>query len=139
MVGGHFFDDLAKGLHDGTISRRQALKLAGAATLGAVLIPIMPEQADALSTQARRRCRRKDGIPLDRGDCNCGWQCNANQDRFSCHGNTDCVCYEDANGRGFCGQTTGNAFCTRNSDCEPGRKCALNTCAGGLCILPCPT
>ena len=148
MIGEQFFDDLAKGLNDGSVSRRRALKLFGAAALSAALMPVMPKQAEALGRRYRRRCRRKGaipesdipgGIPLERGDCHCGWQCGPDRDLFKCHGNPDCVCYEDANGRGFCGTGTGNGFCTLNSDCEPDRKCVLHTCAGGLCIQPCPT
>jgi len=37
-----FFDDLAKGLDDGTLSRRRALKLAGGALLGAVAPSLFP-------------------------------------------------------------------------------------------------
>ncbi len=76
-MGEQFFDDLAKGLDDGTISRRRALKLVGAAALGAALIPVMPKQAEALSRRARRRCRRKGGIPLERGNCHCAFKCVA--------------------------------------------------------------
>ena len=52
-----FFDDLAKGLDDGTISRRRALKLAGGALLAAVVPSVFPAEAQALS--ARKRCHRK--------------------------------------------------------------------------------
>ncbi len=37
-----FFDDLARGLDDGTFSRRGALRLAGGAALGAALMAVMP-------------------------------------------------------------------------------------------------
>ncbi len=36
------FDDLARGLATGTLSRGQALKLVGAAVLGAALMPLFP-------------------------------------------------------------------------------------------------
>lgn len=134
-----FFDELARELNDGSISRRRALKLVGAAALAAALMPVMPRQAEALSRGARRRCHRKDGIPLERGNCNCGWQCGPDRALFSCHDNTNCTCYKSPDGKGFCGTGTGNGGCTRNSDCDPDRKCALNTCAGNLCILACPT
>ena len=76
MIGEQFFDDLAKGLNDGSVSRRRALKLFGAAALSAALMPVMPKQAEALGRRYRRRCRRKGaipesdipgGIPLERG------------------------------------------------------------------------
>src|SRR5919202_1550052 len=58
-MGEQFFDDLARGLDDGTISRRRALQLFGTAALGAALMPLMPEQAEALTRTARRRCRHQ--------------------------------------------------------------------------------
>ena len=51
-----FFDDLARGLDDGTISRRRALKLAGGALLAAVVPSVFSREAEALS--ARKRCHR---------------------------------------------------------------------------------
>lgn len=135
MARPEFFDELAIQLHEGRISRRRAIRLAGMAALGVAVGPNIAEGRD----RARRRCRKKGGRPVDRGDCKCTWQCDSDRDLFHCHGNPDCACYKDASGRGFCGQTTGNGFCTANSDCDPGRKCALNTCSGGLCILPCPS
>ena len=119
-------------------SRRQALPLL-ATILGVVLVPMAPRSVLALSQRARHRCRNKDGKPLERGTCACSWHCGPDIALFSCHGNPACTCYKDASGRGFCGQGSGNGFCSLNSDCGPDRKCAVNTCAGGLCILPCST
>jgi hypothetical protein len=124
------FDRLARTLSPGG-SRRALFATAGAA-LGLV------GSHDAKASAAKR-CRAKDGLPRDKGDCHCAWHCGPNRDLFACHGNPDCVCYKDARGRGFCGQKTGNASCTLNSDCDPDRKCAVDTCAGNLCILPCST
>ena len=53
-----FFDNLAKGLDDGTVSRDQVLKLVGSALLAVVFPPLFPRHADA-SSKARRRCRRR--------------------------------------------------------------------------------
>jgi hypothetical protein len=119
-------------------SRRQSLMvLTGIATMA--LVPVAPTSVLALSDRARRRCRKKDGKPLEKGTCHCGWHCTAEHALFSCHDNPGCTCYKDASGRGFCGEGGGNGFCTHNSDCDPGRRCALNTCAGNLCILTCST
>jgi hypothetical protein len=41
------FDELAKGLATGTLTRVQALKLLGGAVLGAMLVPLFPERASA--------------------------------------------------------------------------------------------
>lgn len=127
------FDRLSRTL--ATVGSRRAAVGALIATAGVALGLAGSHDAEA----ARKRCRRKGGLRVDGGNCSCGWQCGANQDRFRCHDNANCVCYKDANGRGFCGEGAGNDFCTQNSECLAPRKCALNTCAGGLCILPCST
>ena len=48
------FDELAKGMASGNISRSRALKMAGAAILGAVLVPFSPAPAEA-----RNPCKGK--------------------------------------------------------------------------------
>jgi hypothetical protein len=127
------FDRLSQTL--ATVGSRRAAVGALMTAAGAALSLAGSHDAEA----SRKRCRRKDGLPANGDDCQCGWQCGPEQDRFRCHGNANCVCYKDARGRGFCGEGPGNGFCTNNSDCDADRKCALNTCAGGLCILPCST
>src|SRR5215217_15053 len=97
-----FFDDLAKGLDEGTISRRQALKLVGAAALSAALLPMMPKQAQALSRRFRRMCRRKGGIPLDKGDCHCSSRCGTTTIVINCQNDPNCWCLETVGGKGFC-------------------------------------
>ena len=61
-MGEQFFDDLARGLDDGTISRRRALRLAGGALLAAVVPSVFSREAEALS--ARKRCHRKRGLDV---------------------------------------------------------------------------
>ena len=131
----HFFDDLAKGLDDGTVSRGRALKLVGAALLSSALMPLVARPAEA---SLKRKCHRKGGLFASRGDCHCAWQCGEDITQFTCLSNPNCTCYKTPDGKGFCGTGSGNAFCTKNSDCTPPRKCALHTCSGGLCIAPCP-
>ncbi len=46
-TGVNSFDELAKGLASGTLTRVQALKLVGAAVLGAMLAPLFPGRASA--------------------------------------------------------------------------------------------
>ena len=58
---GHSFDDLARGLATGTISRGQALKLVGSTVLDAALMPLFPDTAQALTRSQRRKCRRGGG------------------------------------------------------------------------------
>jgi hypothetical protein len=132
-MGEQFFDDLARGLDDGTISRRRALKLVGAAALGAALIPVMPKQAEALSRRARRRCRRKGGIPLERGNCHCAFTCDSNPSRFHCQSTTDCICLRTASGRGFCAAGTMFAAdkCVNTTPCASGSVCVvIRGCSG---------
>ena len=61
------FDELAKGLASGTISRRKALRLMGAALFGAALVPLLPEQAQALTNKQRRRCHTEGGTVCSSG------------------------------------------------------------------------
>jgi hypothetical protein len=57
---------MAKGVVTGDISRGKALKLIGAAFLGASgLSFLFAEPAEALTRKARRRCRNMGGIPLE--------------------------------------------------------------------------
>jgi hypothetical protein len=63
-MGEQLFDDLARGLNDSAISRRRALKVVGAAALGAVLSVFLPvEDAEAQRRRSfRQRCRRRGGF-----------------------------------------------------------------------------
>jgi hypothetical protein len=136
-MGEQFFDDLAKGLDDGTITRRRALKLVGGAALGAALMPVMPKQAEALTRRARRRCRRKSGVPVEKGKCHCAVTCNSDDTSlFSCNGNTGCVCLRTASGRGFCAtvETLTAIRCVNTTPCASGRVCVvLRGCNGSAC------
>ena len=99
-MDGQFFDDLAKGLSDGHVSRRRALKLVGAALLATTVPSLFPKPAYA---SARKRCRRKGGSYLSKGNCHCAWKCGADAQQFTCGGNPNCTCFKDASGRGVCG------------------------------------
>ena len=130
-------DDLARGLGNGTISRRRVLVVVGAAALGAAVVPHQLTEAKTLSRRFRRRCRRKGGIPLEKGSCHCAFQSGADVDAFNCAGSPDCACFEDAEGRGFCGSTTLNFGCTENSDCQPDERCAQNLSVAPSCTPVC--
>ena len=160
-----FFDDLAKGLNDGSVSRAWALKLVGAALLAAMLPPLFPRPAVA---SARKKCKKKGGIFLSTGTCHCGYTCNATDiTLFVCHSNPNCDCFETVSGKGFCATTTsgGQAFgcstnaecptgttcvvepscagsggsCTSSTDCPGNYGCVKGTCQFSFCIGPCPT
>jgi hypothetical protein len=64
----HSFDELAKGLAEGTISRRRALKWVGAAVLAAAVPPLFPTQAVALSRRQRRKVVGKGARYAARGN-----------------------------------------------------------------------
>src|SRR5215217_6227795 len=133
------FDELARGLDQGTISRGRALRLAGGALLAAMVPTLFPREAEAIS-RAKRRCRRKEGIYLSRGECRCAWTSNAGEGAtgFACNGNSDCFCTESAEGRGFC--TLGGAVtamgCSTSAECPTGNTCTvLRYYGGGSCTI----
>jgi hypothetical protein len=144
-------DELARGLAENEVSRRQALKWAGYAVAGATLSSMgFADTAEALTRRARRRCRRKGGTPLEKGNCHCAWEADTcsptiepNPNRFTCQNDNSCTCYKTTEGRGFCGQLSGcpPGTCSSSSDCPPGWKCAVNTCCSAtpssVCIPPC--
>jgi hypothetical protein len=137
-----YWEDLARGLAENTISRRQALKWAGVGILGAALSSVgLPDTAEALTKKQRRRCRRKGGTPLERGDCHCGFNCG--QQITQCHGNPNCLCFETTANRGFCGTNfacDAVNTCATSADCLEGHKCVTDTCCGEpMCAPPCPS
>ena len=136
-------DELARGLAENDISRRQALKWAGYSVLGASLSSMgFADTAEALSRKARRRCRRKGGTPLAAGDCHCGLNCDApDPTKFACQDNPNCRCFQTTDGSGFCGSLQNcNVLqsCTENADCEFGSEVCVQTCCGSpRCVSPC--
>ncbi len=146
-------DELARGLAENDISRRQAIKWAGYSVLGATLSSMgFADTAEALTRKARRRCRRKGGTPLEKGNCHCAWEADTcsptvepNPDRFTCQNDPNCTCYKTTEGRGFCAQLSRcpPGTCSSSSQCPPGWKCAVNTCCtdtpSSVCVPPCGT
>jgi hypothetical protein len=141
--GSSYFDDLATALADGSISRRQALKGIGAGALAFAIGPLFPEQAEALTRRQRRRCRRRGGLPVERGECHCGSQCEA---PIRCEGDPECVCAKTTENRGFCARDVVGCGepCTASSECPPGWRCLVASCCTdeegnpvNLCLPPC--
>ena len=93
------FDKLAKGLAGGTITRGQALKLAGAAILGTTLTTLFPKWAFAQS-----------GCPEDLEPCGDGC-CDITQE--CCAGVVCCDAAEE---------------CCAGVCCEPGKVCVGGQC-----------
>ena len=131
---GRSFDDLARGLAEGTMPRRRALRLLGAALVGTVMASMPAAIAQA--------------APCRPGQFQCGRRC--------CPQEASCV-------RGDCLCPTGRNFCPRgtlqgvDTCCPEGSGCCVITgtqgevissicCPGGTCqadaatnILTCAT
>jgi hypothetical protein len=136
-MGEQFFDDLARGLDEGTLSRRRPLKLAGGALVAVVLPSLFPREAEAVN-RAKRRCRRKGGVYLTKGNCRCAITCPFTSDKFTCHSNPNCVCMQTLTGSGFCADNSSNLAtgCSSNAGCPVGKECLFNpgcTGSGGSC------
>ena len=125
-MGEQFFDDLARGLDDGTLSRRRALRLAGGALLAAVVPPLFPREADARRRiSKRKRCKRKGGVYFSSGTCHCASTCSH---LLSCNASSDCLCAEKADGSGgFCGDrpSVSASDCARLGCASPGQECIV--------------
>jgi hypothetical protein len=115
------FDALAKGLASGTISRRKALKLGGAAILGAGVLAFGPtREAEAAECGSRAGCGRR---------------CR-NTERCRCirtvTGNVRCV-------RPCCSQRRcdTNADCRNTELCMTTDCCSESTASRGVCVTKC--
>jgi hypothetical protein len=110
---GHSFDELSKGLAEGTISRGRALKLIGASLLGGVgALSLFGGTAEARGRRRHHRRRRSGGCA--RG-CFRGRNVNGNdvcvRNDFRCNNNNACDRNTD------CGS---NEACITNSGCRIG-------------------
>jgi hypothetical protein len=127
------FDELAKGLSNGTLSRGKALKLLGGAFFGAALMPLFPQQAQALTRRQRRRCRRQGGTV-----CSSGTRAS----EVCCPSGTTCLA-----GPTCCPSTQvcGSACCQSAQSCVNGTCCpSTQVCgsaccqSGETCVATCP-
>jgi hypothetical protein len=128
------FDEVAKGLAAGTISRRRALKLTGSALLGGALLALFPGVVGAqVSVESACEGRRAFG----------NRSCNAS----SCGGNRNCFCARAVSGTKTCVNLRDfrcpkRDQCDRNRDCASGEACIRVGCICGnprrnLCIPKC--
>ena len=125
------FDELARGLASGTISRRKALKLVGSAILGAGLLTAIPTgEAGAIEAEdecgarsgCNRRCRNRRGcrcVETVTGNVRCVRPCCLRQ---ACDTNTQC------GSGGLCMKNAQQHCCPRDE--ESGRS--------GVCVKQCP-
>ena len=163
----HSFDQLARGLASGTVTRGQALKLAGGALLGGLLASIPGvawAQGERPCPPGTHRCPPggpcvATGTPCPGGGCpdglqrcgdtcldlendllncgGCGHQCPP--EAYACEGG---FCQIEVCSEGFtmCGSTCVDLQ-TDPSNCGAcGRQCAPgDSCVGGLCQAGSPT
>ena len=136
---GQLFDELSQGLASGAISRRRALKLAGAALLGSTgLLSLLARTAGA-------------GVPISGG---CGEDEPRITDRVCpsnrCNTAGTCLCVETVRGTNRCVDATfprswcpEQDQCDRNRDCHRGQICIKTggCCPGSsrnnVCARPC--
>ena len=156
-------DELARGLGENDISRRQAIKWAGYSVLGATLSSMgFAESAEALTRRGRRRCLKRHGMVCGTGTlrdkyccqkgttcaggktcapkCPGGGSCGA-QGFPECGNDPDCFCTNTVEGGTFCARSIdcGTATtCTNSQQCPTGHVCA-DTCCNGqpICNPPC--
>jgi hypothetical protein len=141
----HSFDDLARGLATGTVSRGQALKMVGAAVLSAALMPLFPDTAQALTRRQRRRCSRQGGtvcgeVQRSQVCCAAGRPCcGTARSPVCCPSGRQCV---DGSCRCPTGETECSGSCvnldTDENNCRTcGNACPEGaTCVDGSCVCP---
>jgi hypothetical protein len=133
----HSFDDLARELAAGSISRRRAIKLTGGALLGTALLAFSSSPAEA-RRRRRNPCRRK------------RTSCESTPTLLdTCRGNPNCHCFRTAAGGKQCVDISGETCPTTNEcdsaeDCPgPNEICVLapgccGTTANRICMRRCP-
>ncbi len=143
---GQLFDELSQGIASGAISRRRALKLAGAAILGSTgLLALFPRAAGAQSIMDET------GPTIAASDPGCRGEPAINNRRCPenrCGGGPECACAETVNGDKRC-VNLDEEVCPRRDQCDDGRDCPrgevcikVGACCGGrtrrnLCVRPC--
>jgi hypothetical protein len=140
MTEEHSFDELAKGLADGTISRRRALKMLAGALFGGSLLALIPGAAEAASQSVgggiggggggHQRRHHHHHHHHHSGRCPSGTTrlCNGTcaipcdpRTPESCGGG--CVCISETSGAAYCGSSGTSTPCTTSCDCPTGQFC----------------
>ena len=110
----HSFDELAKGLAKGTISRGRALKLVGSAILGGGFLTLVPGVAEA----------RTPKCPSG-GGTGCFVQCT--------HTSRPCTCIRTTEGTKTCvWECCSGRGCSSSSSCRSNEVCVKTACCGGV-------
>ena len=142
---GQLFDELSQGLASGAISRRRALKLAGAAILGSTgLLALFSRAAGAQSILDQT------DPTVAASDPGCQGEPAINNRRCPenhCRGRSDCACAETVSGEKRCVDVIFENCprrdqCDNNQDCPRGEICIkVGGCCGNprrnLCVFPC--
>jgi hypothetical protein len=133
---GQLFDELSQGLASGAISRRRALKLAGAAILGSTgLLALFPRAAGAQSIVDQTDPTVAASDPACQGERAIN---NRRCPNNRCGGDPECACAETVNGDKRC-VNIDNEVCPRRDQCDSERDCSLGEVCikvGGCCGRP---
>jgi hypothetical protein len=142
---GQLFDELSQGIASGAISRRRALKLAGAAVLGSMgLLALFPRAAGAQSIMDETEATIAASDPGCRGEPAIN---NRRCPENTCRGRFDCACAETVHGDKKCVELIFER-CPQQDQCNDGRDCPrgevcikVGGCCGrprrNLCVSPC--
>jgi hypothetical protein len=129
----HSFDELARGLASGSLSRRKALRLMGGLLLASALgslpgVAWANDDDDDRCPQGQTRCKER-CVNLRFNERHCGRCFNRCRSTQSCC-NGRCVNLD--RNENHCGE------CFHR--CEEGQECAEGMCSGGepICNPPCP-
>lgn len=140
------FDELAKGLASGRISRSRALKLVGAAILGGGVLTLLPGvAAGQVEAEAAGEGCPEDGAAIDNERCPI--RTRNGRRRARCGDQAGCFCAETVQGNNRCVSLRDEECperdeCDRNADCREDEVCIeVGGCCGNqnrnLCVRTC--
>ena len=128
---GHSFDELARAVADGSLSRRRALKLFA----GTAIAALIPSRALAEDDDD---CVRVCHVPFDRETEECDFakaetRCLSRRERRRHLENHPCDC------RGRCANCLTPPCQPVGGTCSANDQCCSGRCAGDMCAEPCPS
>jgi Stigma-specific protein, Stig1 len=124
-----FFDELARGLADGSVTRGKALRLMGGALVGAALASVPGVAwANDRCPEGQSRCNDR-CVNLQRSERHCGSCRNRCGSEQTCCGGR---CVNLKRSERHCGSCS--------NSCAEGQECVDGVCSGGepICTPPCP-
>jgi hypothetical protein len=125
------FDELASGLASGTLSRRRALRLMGAALVGGTLasLGIGEAAADDLCKPPGKKCRKN-------AQC-CSGKCEDHKCAAACTSNGGSCTADSACCSGICDSGTCATCRSNGGSCTSSSQCCGGNCSNGTCSA-CP-